>query len=97
MSDTLDICRKCGNTFDICMQGVHISTHLKLGHKHESKDAKRYTYQTQTVKPVIMSDSTASVTELITAGHCVVGPHDVLDLSSQALCGIQYDKILMGH
>jgi hypothetical protein len=70
-------------------------THLQLGHKHERKDSKRYTYQTQTVKPVFMSDTTASVTELIAAGHCVAVPHVAgVDCPSrlQALCGIQYDK-----
>ena len=69
-------------------------THLQLGHKHESKDAKRYTYQTQTVKPVFMSDSTASVTELIAAGHCVAVPHVAGEGGEpgQALCGIQHAK-----
>jgi hypothetical protein len=73
---------------------AHDYTHLQLGRKHESKDAKRYTYQTQTVKPVFMSDSTASVTELIAAGHCVPVPH-VAGVGSpppvQALWGIQHD------
>ncbi len=50
-------------------------THLQLGHKHESADAMRYTYQTQTVNPVFMSDSAASSTELIAAGHFVDVPH----------------------
>jgi hypothetical protein len=78
---------------------AHDYTHLQLGRKHESKDAKRYTYQTQTVKPVFMADIFASVTELIAAGHCVFGPQDVelrfceLKLAGQSLCGIKYDKI----
>ena len=77
---------------------AHDYTHLQLGRKHESKDAKRYTYQTQTVKPVFMSDTIASVTELISAGHCVAVPHVAgvggpPALLGQALCGIQYDKI----
>ena len=72
-------------------------THFQLGHKHEITDTKRYIYQTQTVKPVFMSDSTASVTELIAGGHCVVVPHVAGDcfppvLLGQALCGIQYGK-----
>jgi hypothetical protein len=46
-------------------------THLQLGYKHESKDAKRHTYQTQTLKPLFISDAIASVTELIAAWHCV--------------------------
>ncbi len=76
------------------------NTRVQLGHKHERKDAKRYTYQTQTVKPVFMSDTTASVTELIPAGHCVAVPH-VAGVDSpptlQALCGTQYDKESQGH
>ncbi len=80
---------------------VHMTTHLQLGHKHESKDAKRYTYQTQTLKPLFISDAIASVTELIAAWHCVRAvplPHVAGVLLSsvsegQALCGIQYDKI----
>jgi len=51
------------------------NTHLQLGRKHESKDAERYTYETQTVKPVFMADTIVSVTELIAVGHCVFGPH----------------------
>jgi len=34
------------------------------------------TYQTLTVKPVFMSDSTVSVMELIADGHAVAEPHD---------------------
>ena len=45
-----------------------------------------YTVQTQTVKPVIMSDSMVSSRELIAAGHAVPGPHDAGVLGSgQAL------------
>ena len=51
-------------------------TDLQLGHKHEITNAKRYIYQTQTVKPVFMSDSIVSLTELIATGHCVAVPHD---------------------
>jgi hypothetical protein len=77
-------------------------THFQLGHKHESKDAKSYTYQTQTVKPVLMSDIIASVTVLIAAGHSVLLPHVEGEGGEpgQALCGIQYGKIdsrVMGH
>jgi hypothetical protein len=73
-------------------------TNLQLGRKHESKDAKSYTYQSQTVKPVFMADTIASVTELIAAGHCVDVPQVVesrlpkpleLKLSGQSLCGIK--------
>ena len=70
-------------------------THLQVGHKHASKDAKRCTYQTQTVKPVFMSDSTVLVMELIAAGHCVAVPHVAGEggAPGQALCWIQYAKI----
>ena len=66
-------------------------THLQLGHKHEITDTKRYIYQTQTVKPVFMSDSIVSLTELIAAGHCVAVPHVAGEGGEpgQALCGIQ--------
>jgi hypothetical protein len=74
-------------------------THLQLGHKHEHKD------QTQTVKPVFMSDTTASVTELIAAGHCVAVPHvagvgcppRLHAVYTTTLCGIQYDKESQDH
>ena len=77
---------------------VYEYTHHQLERNHESKDAKRYTHQTQTVKPAFMSDTIASVTELIAAGHGVVVPHvvgvrDPPALLGQALCGIQDDKI----
>ncbi len=75
--------------------------HLQLGHKHESTDAKRYTYQTQTVKPVFISDAIALVTELIAAWQFVpavpwphvAGVRSPLASSGQALCWIQYAKI----
>ena len=35
-----------------------------------------YTYQTLTAKPVIMSENTVSLMELIAAGHAVALPHD---------------------
>jgi hypothetical protein len=65
-------------------------THLELEHKHESKDAKRYTYQT--VKPVFKSDTIASVTELSTALHCGVSTPRHVAGGQTELCGIQYDK-----
>jgi hypothetical protein len=76
-------------------------THLQLGYKHKNKGAKRYTYQTQTVKPVFMSDSRVSVTALIAAVHFVPAvpvPHVAGVggpplLPGQALCGIQCDKV----
>jgi hypothetical protein len=67
-------------------------THLRLGYKNK-KEAKRYTYQNQTVKPVFMADSVASVTELIAAGHSCVPVQHVAPPPVQALCGIQYDKV----
>ena len=73
-------------------------THFQLGNKHESADAKGYTYQTQTVKPVFMADSAASLMELIAAGHFVAEPHVsgedrlLIGPSPQSLCGIQYDQ-----
>jgi hypothetical protein len=75
-----------------CVSDAYDYTHLQFGHKQERKDAKRYTYQTQTVKPVFMSDSIVSLTELIAAGHCVAVPHVAVERGEQALCGIQYDK-----
>ena len=73
------------------------NTHFQLGRKHESKDAERYTYETQTVKPVFMSDSTALVKELIADGHCVATPHVAgVQGDLQALYGIQYTRF-KGH
>jgi hypothetical protein len=78
---------------------AHENTHLQLGRKHESKDAKRYTYQTQTVKPFLVVDSVASVTELIASLHFVAAvpvPHVagvICCPTKQALCAIQYDKV----
>jgi hypothetical protein len=58
-----------------------------------------YTYQPQTVKPVLMAHIAASPTELIEAAHVGVphvagegGDSELVPLL-QALCGIQHDKI----
>ncbi len=64
-------------------------THFQLGHKHESADAKHYSWQDQTVKPVFMAGSIASSMELIDSAHVV--PHDS-EAEEQALCAIQHDK-----
>ena len=66
-------------------------THFQLAHKHESADAKRYTYQTQTAKPVLMADSAASSMELIEAAHVSL-PHVAPGPLGQALCMTQFDK-----
>jgi hypothetical protein len=62
-------------------------TNMKAQGRHNA-----YTDQTQTVKPVFMSDTTASLKELIALKHAAV-PHDAgvkLSLSSvgQDLCGM---------
>jgi hypothetical protein len=57
--------------------GARSLTSLQHGHKHESAAGTiRYNVQTQTFKPVIMTDSMVSSRELIAAGHAVPGPHD---------------------
>ena len=82
------------------MQCVHMTTHtLSTWAQTCKRRRKRYTSQTQTLKPVLMAHSAASSTELIAAGHDVVVPHvsgedctGGCDSRPQALCGIQYDK-----
>jgi hypothetical protein len=59
-----------------------------------------YTDQTQTVKPVFMSDTTASLKELIALKHAAV-PHDAgvkssLSSVGQELCGMTSHGSLTG-
>ncbi len=57
--------------------GARSLTSLQHGHKHESAAGTiRYNVQTQTVKPIITTDSMVSSRELIAAGHAVPGPHE---------------------